>query len=137
MRGPRRCPVNIDRGPARSHAGINVTPLVDILLVLLIIFMVITPVLQTGFQTQLPKSDAKGPSAAVVLQIFRGGRLCLNRQPLQERDLPAQLAAVYTTRGDKTLFIDAEDRVPYDTLVRVLDTCRAPGMAETIGFVLN
>jgi biopolymer transport protein ExbD len=63
--------------------------------------------------------------------------LLLNRQPVPERDLPEQLGAIYGTRGDKTLFIDAEDRVPYDTLVRVLDTCRAPGRAEIIGFVLN
>lgn len=118
-------------------AGINVTPLVDILLVLLIIFMVITPIIQSGFQTQIPKSGAGESSSAIVLQILTDGSLFLNRQPVPERDLPAQLGAIFTARGDKTLFITAEDRVPYDTLVRILDTCRAPGRADTIGFVLN
>jgi biopolymer transport protein TolR len=118
-------------------ASINITPLVDILLVLLIIFMVITPIIQKGFQTTLPKGGGSEPSGAIVLQIFRDGRLFLNRQPVPEDDLAAQLGAIYRTRGDKVLFIDAEDRVPYGTLVRVLDTCRAPGRAETVGFVLN
>jgi biopolymer transport protein ExbD len=130
--------MNADRKvKSLGTTGINVTPLVDILLVLLIIFMVITPVVQTGFQTQVPKSGPGTPSAAIVLQIFKDGRLYLNRQAVPERDLPAHLGAIYGTRGDKTLFIDADDRVPYETLVRVMDTCRAPGRAETIGFFLN
>ncbi len=127
-----------DRGsrPGKT-ATINVTPLVDILLVLLIIFMVITPVLQTGFKTHVPTRGPGDQSTSIVLQIFRDGRLSINRQALSERELPGQLSAIYGTRGDKNLFIDAEDGVPYGTVVRVLDTCRAPGRAETIGFVLN
>lgn len=127
-----------DRGSTATKAAtINVTPLVDILLVLLIIFMVITPVLQTGFDTRVPTRGPGGQSTSIVLQIFRDGRLSMNRQALSEKELPGQLSAIYGTRGDKTLFIDAEDGVAYETVVRVLDMCRAPGRAETIGFVLN
>jgi len=127
-----------NRGSTMNRtATINITPLVDILLVLLIIFMVITPVLQSGFQTHLPTGGPGAQSTSIVLQIFRDGRLAMNRQAVSEKELPGQLSAIYGTRGDKTLFIDAEDGVPYDTVVRVLDTCRAPGRAETIGFILN
>ncbi len=118
-------------------AGINIAPLVDILLVLLIIFMVITPVLQTGFQALVPKKDGDGPSTAIVLQLFKDGRMALNRQEVPEGDLGARLTSIYAARGDKTLFLDAEDGVKYEAVVRTLDVCRAPGRAEAIGFVVN
>jgi len=73
----------------------------------------------------------------MALQIFRDGRLSMNRQALSEKELPGQLSAIYGARWDKTLFIDAEDGVPYETVARVLDTRRAPGRAETIGFVMH
>lgn len=118
-------------------AGINVTPLVDILLVLLIIFMVITPVLQTGFQGLVPKKGGDGPSTVIVLQLFKDGRMALNREAVPLGELGARLTAIYAARGDKTLFLDAEDGVKYESVVSALDTCRAPGRAETIGFVVN
>jgi biopolymer transport protein ExbD len=124
-----------DKGTKAS--GLNVTPLVDILLVLLIIFMVITPVVQKGFQTQVPKRDGGGASTAIVLQLFKDGRMALNQQVVPEGDLPARLTAIYATRSDKALFLDAEDGVRYESVVRILDACRAPGRAETIGFVVN
>jgi|WetSurMetagenome_2_1015567.scaffolds.fasta_scaffold217740_2 biopolymer transport protein ExbD len=129
--------MNARADKAKRVPGVNVTPLVDVLLVLLIIFMVITPMLQKGFQTQVPKRDGGGGSTAIVLQLFKDGRMALNQQVVPEGDLPARLTAIYATRSDKSLFLDAEDRVHYDAVVRALDLCRAPGRAETIGFELN
>jgi biopolymer transport protein ExbD len=129
--------VNAHADKGQNASGINVTPLVDVLLVLLIIFMVITPMVQKGFQTQVPKREGGGASTAIVLQLLKDGRMALNRDLVAEGELPARLSAIYATRSDKTLFLDAEDGVRYETVVRVLDACRAPGRAETIGFVLN
>lgn len=129
--------VGSGQGP---QADINITPLVDVLLVLLIIFMVITPILQKGFSTQVPQkaeSVSNAPSTAIVLQIERGGGMAINRQPVSMQDLGEKLGAIYATRADKILFVDADDKAAYETVVKALDIARGPGKVETIGFVLN
>ncbi len=121
-------------------SDINITPLVDVLLVLLIIFMVITPILQKGFATQVPQKaevTTNAPSTAIVLQIEAGGGMAINKQPVTMQDLGEKLGAIYATRADKILFVDADDKTPYETVVKALDIARGPGHVETIGFVLN
>jgi biopolymer transport protein TolR len=121
-------------------SDINITPLVDVLLVLLIIFMVITPILQKGFATQVPQkaeSVSNAPSTAIVLSIARDGSMSINRQPVSLQDLGEKLGAIYATRADKILFVDAEDKASYESVVKALDIARGPGKVETIGFVLN
>jgi len=122
-------------------SDINITPLVDILLVLLIIFMVITPILQKGFNTQVPQkappSSAPQNSTAIVLQIDAGGNMTINRQPVTLQDMGEKLGAIYATRSDKIIFVDPDDKTNYDLIVKALDLCRGPGKVETIGFVLN
>ncbi len=121
-------------------SDINITPLVDVLLVLLIIFMVITPILQKGFSTQVPQkaeTTSSAPSTAIVLQIDANGNMAINKQPVTMADLGEKLGAIYATRADKILFVDAEDKATYDMVVKALDVARGPGRVETIGFVLN
>lgn len=124
-----------------SMSEINVTPLVDILLVLIIIFMVITPILQKGFNTQVPPKapPTTDPSKtnAIVLVIDASGNLSINRAPVSLADLGEKLGAIYATRADKVLFVDADDKTPYENVVKALDIARGPGHVETIGFVLN
>ncbi len=129
---------------SKSHGAmseINVTPLVDILLVLIIIFMVITPILQKGFTTQVPPkappSTNPGQSNAIVLQIDAGSGMSINRQPVSLQDLGERLGAIFATRADKVLFVDVDDKAPYESVVKALDIARGPGKVETIGFVLN
>ena len=134
--------MSMEIGGSRPKSDINITPLVDVLLVLIIIFMVITPILQKGFDTQVPqKADpsAKQPinSNVIVLQIDAGGGLAINKSAVGMADLGERLSAIYSTRPDKILFVDADDKVSYDTVVKAIDIARSQGKVETIGFVLN
>jgi len=128
-------------GASRPNSDINITPLVDVVLVLLIIFMVMTPILQKGFDMSVPQKapPTENPSSArsIVLLVEPGGRMSVNRKPATMSDLGDTLSAIYSTRSDKILFIDADDRVNYQELVEILDICKAQGKVETIGFVLN
>jgi len=133
--------MSMDLGAARPKSDINITPLVDVLLVLIIIFMVITPILQKGFDAQVPeKAEVKPGSAApnvIVLQIGADGGLAINRSSVTLADLGDRLGAIYATRPDKILFVDADDRAKYNDVVKALDIARSQGKVETIGFVLN
>jgi biopolymer transport protein ExbD len=133
--------MNVGGSSRGAMADINVTPLVDILLVLIIIFMIITPILQKGFNTQVPPkappTSNPGQSNAIVLTIDANGNMAINRQPVTFQDLGEKLGAIYATRADKILFVDAEDKAIYEQVVKALDICRGPGRVETIGFVVN
>ena len=122
-------------------SDINITPLVDVVLVLLIIFMVITPILQKGFDTSVPQKAQATPTPAqntIILQIDPEGNMSINKQPVNMTDLGEKLGAIYSARPDKVLFVDADDKTSYEKLVKILDICRSPqGKVETIGFVLN
>ncbi len=126
---------------SNPKSDINITPLVDILLVLLIIFMVITPILQKGFNTQVPQkappTTNPSQSNAIVLQIDAGGNMTINKQPVTLQDMGEKLGAIYATRADKIIFVDPDEKTNYDLIVKALDICRGPGKVETIGFVLN
>jgi biopolymer transport protein TolR len=128
-------------GKGGPTSDINITPLVDVVLVLLIIFMVITPILQTGFNTQVPQ---KAPPTAqpdqqqnIVLQIDANDQMSINKQPVTMQDLGEKMAAIYATRPDKILFVDAADNASYAFVVKALDVARGQGKVETIGFVLS
>lgn len=129
--------MNANTSNGKPRGEINVTPLVDVVLVLLIIFMIITPLMQKGFAGALPGRSEKGNGGAVVLQIAADGSLFLNRDPVKAEELGDRLSAVFAARDSKTLFVDADDKASYENVVKALDTCRAPGRAEAIGFVLN
>jgi biopolymer transport protein ExbD len=127
-------------GTKTAKADINITPLVDVVLVLLIIFMVITPILQKGFDTSVPQKATNNPNPAtntIVLQMDAAGNMTVNKQQVTMQDLGEKLGAIYSTRPDKILFVDADDKVTYELLVKVLDIAKGPGHVETIGFVLN
>jgi biopolymer transport protein ExbD len=128
-------------GASRPKSDINITPLVDVLLVLIIIFMIITPILQKGFDAQVPeKAEPKvgaPPPNVIVLQIEANGGLAINRSPVTFGDLGERLSAIYATRPDRILFVDADDRAKYEDVVKALDIARSQGGVATIGFVLN
>src|SRR5213594_2821466 len=96
---------------------INVTPLVDVMLVLLIIFMVTAPILQQGVSVDVPKVAAgplTGEEEQLVVNVAKGGKLYLNDTALTARDLAAKLAAIAGARPDRQVYVRADQALPYD-----------------------
>jgi biopolymer transport protein ExbD len=127
-------------GLSRSQSSINVTPLIDVLLVLLIIFMVVTPILTKAMESDIPQKvdqplPAEYTEKQLVVRVTADGRVMLNREEVGLSSLPSRLRDVFTQRGGKrVIFLDADNSVFYGTVVEVMDLCRDGGV-ETIGVV--
>ena len=114
---------------------INVTPMIDVLLVLLIIFMVIVPAIPKGenAETPLPQSNQiHTGSNAVVLEMLKssGGDLSfsINQQPVAQKDLPSRLASIYANRAERILFFKGDDRLSFTEVADVIDISPAAGI---------
>ena len=116
--------------------NMNVTPLVDVVLVLLIIFIVITPQLTRKFWVHTPKQEKKevekqdlnkDPSPPLVLRITKQKTIDVNGADVTFEELPGRLRRMFAARDDHVLFFDAEDDVEYGYAVQVLDQARAGG----------
>ncbi len=128
-------------GLGQLRSTINVTPLVDVLLVLLIIFIVVTPVLTTALESHiLQKVDQPLPAEyaerQLVIHLSADGRLLLNREEVSLGVLPGRLQQIFSQRGGggRVVFLDAGQDVPYGVVVNVMDLCREGG-ARTIGVI--
>ena len=117
----------------RLNATINVTPLCDIMLVLLIIFMVVTPLIGKG-PVNLPHAEHSekyvSDEEIVTLAIRRDGTLVFENRPVAESMLDSQLQAVFETRSDKILFLKADEDLAYEDVLRVMAACRENGVEE-------
>ncbi len=117
-------------------ADINVTPMVDVMLVMLIIFMVITPMLSKGVSVDLVKTNNPVAMAnaekedAVVVAITRNGDTFLGTTKMQPGDLPAKVRDMVSTRLDKTCYVKADARARYEKVVDVVDNLRAAGVDQ-------
>jgi biopolymer transport protein ExbD/biopolymer transport protein TolR len=112
----------------------NVTPLVDVVLVLLIIFMVITPLLTKTFWIHTPTQEQEevtvpdsDPTQPLVIRIASDRTLLLNGSPVSYDELPDRLRRVFAARSDHVLFFDADDHAPYGFVVQVMDRAREGG----------
>jgi biopolymer transport protein ExbD len=131
--------MSVDIGASKSKSEPNVVPLCDILLVLLIIFMVITPVLQKGIDIKLPETSTAdegggGPSNAIVLTMESDRTIKINQDVVELNLLENRLRDMYQIRQDKTIFIRADETLPYQDVLRVIDIAKGAGI-ETLGVI--
>jgi len=118
-------------------AEINVTPLVDVMLVLLVIFMVTAPMMQQGVQVNLPKADTKAMTPAeesVVVSVDKGGKVFIDKEAVPAEDLRKRLSTLFATRAKKEVFLKADAGVPYGEVVRTMADIKGAGI-ERLGMV--
>ncbi|MGH7898098.1 MAG: protein TolR [Candidatus Binatia bacterium] len=126
----------------RSHdsgsiSQINVVPLVDVMLVMLVIFMVTAPILQQGVSVDLPQAKAgalTGEEQQLVVSLNKKGEVFLNDTTIQLGDLEQKLRAVVQLKPDKQVFLRADRSVPYGDVVRVMAAVRGAGV-QSLGMV--
>jgi biopolymer transport protein TolR len=131
-------------GTKRPVTDINVTPLIDVVLVLLIIFMVMTPLAEKQMFTRVPEYEPPNqvvppdqvPPDQTVLMLKADGRVLLNRQDKTIEEAMQYLHDAYNGRPSKVLFFNAEDPVKYDLAVKVLDLAHQAGV-NTIGMMTD
>ena len=119
-------------------SDINVTPMIDVLLVLLVIFMIVQPLLQKAIDVQLPKEERTQNAdqfPRIVLEMAADGTMNINQQPVTTSGLEAKLREIYTGRDDRVLFIKVADDVVYEKVIKAMDAARGAGIM-VLGAVL-
>ncbi len=132
--------MSMDVGGAKGglKADINVTPLVDVMLVLLIIVMLIAPMLQKGVDIALPEAEHTGdkPDTAdqTVVAVGPDSRLYVNSLPVTEADVITKLQGILENSVDKTVYLKGDKAAPYRAIMQMMDALRGAGI-ETVGLI--
>ncbi|HET9634556.1 MAG TPA: biopolymer transporter ExbD [Gemmatimonadaceae bacterium] len=112
---------------------INVTPMIDVLLVLLIIFMMVIPMSRKAIDLQLPDPTPDNtpqgpPPSQIVLEVLPGNTFRVNSQPIAKNDLAKRLKEIYDPRPDKIIFIKGDPTVKYSDVIYAMDVARGAGV---------
>jgi biopolymer transport protein TolR len=116
---------------------INVTPLVDVMLVLLVIFMVTAPIIQQGVQVNLPQTKASaiaGSEEPLIVTIAKDGKIYLNDNVIGLADLGTKLSAIRKLQADKQVYLRADQDVRYGTVMKTIAEIKQAGI-EKLGMV--
>jgi len=116
---------------------INVTPFVDVMLVLLVIFMVTAPMMQQGIDVDLPETAATGTSPSdepFILEIKKNGRIFVGKNQIDMPQLSSKLKAIFATRKNKEIFIQADKSVSYGIVAQAMGEIKSAGISQ-IGLV--
>lgn len=126
-----------------EKSDINITPYIDILLVLLIIFMVIQPTTQYDLNARVPEEapedipdDVIIKSDAIVVTISSNGALEINQEPVTLDRLGARLFEIYSARQNKNMFVQAADDLPFGEVIRVIDVAKGSGVGD-VGLMIE
>jgi biopolymer transport protein TolR len=128
---------NRENGDRGTMSQINVTPLVDVMLVLLVIFMVTAPMMQQGVQVNLPKADTKSLAPkedTVVVSVEQSGRTSINSTEVPGDQLKEKLSTMLAGRAKREVFLKADSSVPYGEVVKVMAQIKGAGV-ERLGMV--
>jgi biopolymer transport protein TolR len=112
---------------------INVTPMIDVLLVLLIIFMMVIPMSRKALDLQLPDptpqpENTGPPPSQIVLEVLPGNVFKINSQPVPRAELGKKLKEIYDPRPDKIIFVKGDPKVKYDDVITAMDLARGAGV---------
>jgi biopolymer transport protein TolR len=117
-------------------SDINITPYIDILLVLLIIFMVITPTKQLDLEVKVPQEAPKTdkpmppPPGLIVVSMSDTAQVAINQEPISISDLGVKLTEIYSARANKNMFISASAKLPYGDVVKIIDIAKGAGVLD-------
>jgi biopolymer transport protein TolR len=124
------------RGELPLMADVNVTSLVDVMLVLLIIFMITAPIMQGGVDVELPRAEARplSPKEGMVVTVNRSGRIFIDQTPVSYTDFRVTFRSLVATRKPSGVYLQADSRVAYGDVVKVLAVIRTAGV-QNVGLV--
>ena len=111
---------------------INVTPMIDVLLVLLIIFMLVVPMSRKAIDLQLPdpndQEQSANPPPQIVLEVLPGDKFLLNKEPLDKTTLAKRLKTIYDPRPEKIIFVKGDPKAKYSQVIYAMDVARGAGV---------